>query len=57
MVPRLQTEGPATVQMTAVRASPLAYVNQLKVLVEDSNILEHELCGLVCNFSCFKEVC
>jgi hypothetical protein len=43
MVPRLQTEGLATVQMTAVRASPLAYVNQLKVLVQDSNILEHEI--------------
>lgn len=57
MVPRLQTKGLATVQMTAVRASPLAYVNQLKVLVEYSNILEHELCSLACNFSCFKEVC
>jgi hypothetical protein len=43
MVPRLQTEGPATMQMTAVRASPLACVNQLKVLVEDSNILEYEI--------------
>jgi hypothetical protein len=43
MVPRLQTEGPATVQMTAVRASPLVYVSQLKVLVEDSNILEQEI--------------
>jgi hypothetical protein len=35
MVPRLQTEGPAAVQMTAVRASPLAHVNKLKVLVDD----------------------
>jgi hypothetical protein len=43
MVPRLQTEGPATVQMTAFRASPLAYVNKLKVLVDDSNILEREI--------------
>lgn len=43
MVPRHQTEGPATVQMTAVRTSPLTYVNQLKVLIEDPNILEHEI--------------
>jgi hypothetical protein len=43
MVPRLQTEGLATVQMTAVRASLVAYVNQLKALVEDLNILKHEI--------------
>jgi hypothetical protein len=41
---------PATVQMTAVRFSPLAYVNKLEVLVEDPNILEHGLCS----FSVFQ---